>query len=333
MHEYRPVELLKTARDLCDFDAICVGGPLNGEFQSLGKLPMQSLYDVIESHRKSPVGNMRSFSYRLPSHMKYRLTLLRSRGKVYVAWAHESVPVVIHTELLASFDSALESSEPMAPVDAIDAPPFDPGDRVAPKGGYISDAVTVRRCFHRDGKWLFYPMHGRVIAQDCECWCKVDQHAGPVPLDEESPSDARDATPDPEHAVLTDDQMFGPTDLWSSNGTYPVLDGLMSSGKQYADSFLTERNHRPFRVGQTVVWKSKGTAHVVEAIKYVESEKCWAIRIPGHDRPYNASMFTASGVVTLQIDRSRSENASPQADPQPLGARPKRNIIRKERPQ
>lgn len=343
MSEYRPIELLKTAKDLCAFDAICVGGPLHGAFRSLGKLPMQNICEVVESHHKSPIGNMRAFSYRLTSHMKYRLTLLRRRGMVFVAWVHESVPVAIHSELLANFDAAIEFSKlnELPEEEAIEAAPFEPGDRVAPNGGYAHEAVTVNRCFYRDGQWRFIPMWSDNVSHECRCWVKVAEHKAPPTFDTESENAAKDATPDPKHKVLSDAEMFGPTQLFQTtnnngeNVTYGIdwskLD-LMSyaskpkSGPEYAASFLTNRTVAPFRVGQMVRWKSKGTAHIVEAIKYVESEKCWAIRIPGHDRPYNASMFEASGQVTAEV------NVAPPPDPQPLGRRPRRNIIRKERP-
>lgn len=341
MPEYAPIECLKTAKQLINFDAICVGGPLHGQFRALGSLPVQQLTEVIDSYTKSRVGNMRSFPYRLGSHMKYRLSLVR-RGLVYLAWLHDSVPCAINSELLGSFNAALEFSQLSAPDEGLYGPaPFEPGDRVAPNGGYAHEAVTVNRCFYRDGQWRFIPMWSDNVSHECRCWVKVAEHKAPPTFDTESENAAKDATPDPKHKVLSDAEMFGPIQLFQTtnnngeNVTYGIdwskLD-LMSyaskpkSGPEYAASFLTNRTVAPFRVGQMVRWKSKGTAHIVEAIKYVESEKCWAIRIPGHDRPYNASMFEASGQVTAEV------NVAPPPDPQPLGRRPRRNIIRKERP-
>lgn len=346
MSEYRSIELLKTATDLCTFDAICVGGTLHGQFRSLGSLPFQHLTEVIESHTKSRVGNMRSFPYRLGSHMKYRLSLVR-RGLVYLAWLHDSVPCAINSELLGSFNAALEKSETITPTEeeSIEQAPFEPGDRVAPNGGYISDAVTVNRCFHRDGKWWFTPMHGKAIARECQCFVKVGEHKAPPTFDTESENAAQDATPDPKHKVLTDGEMSGPSGLLpnvpASQFVSKFNDALKEWGVHYQiDTSMMEltsynragtpsqnvnRTVAPFRVGQMVRWKSKGTTHIVEAIKYVESEKCWAIRIPGHDRPYDAAMFEAGATGSV--------SAPPPADPQPLGARPRRNIIRKERPQ
>lgn len=342
MSEYRPVELLKSAKDLCNFDAICVGGPIDGEFRSLGSLPVAKLTEVVDSYSKIPVGAVRSFSYQLGSHVKYRLSLVW-RGLTYLAWLHDSVPCAANSALTAAFDAALEKSKLVA-VDkahALEQAPFKHGDFVVPNGGHVGDGLTVHSCFHRDGKWWFIPSHGNAVARDCNCWVKFDMHAVTKAMDEENENAAPHATPDPKHKVLSDAEMFGPTQLFQTtnnngeNVTYGIdwskLD-LMSyaskpkSGPEYAASFLTNRTVAPFRVGQMVRWKSKGTAHIVEAIKYVESEKCWAIRIPGHDRPYNASMFEASGQVTAEV------NVAPPPDPQPLGRRPRRNIIRKERP-
>lgn len=339
MPEYRPLELLKSAKDLCTFDAICVGGPINGEFRSLGKLPMQNLCEIIDSHTKSRFENVRVFPYRLGAHMKYRLTLLRRRGLVYVAWVHDSVPLSINSEATASLDAALEKSETIAPTEerAIEAAPFEPGDRVAPNGGYIADAVTVKRVFHRDGQWWFIPMHGKAVARDCQCWVLVEQHAGPQPLDKEDENAAKDATPDPKHKVLSDAEMFGPTQLFNTtnnhgeNVTYGIdwskLELMSYQKNAFAPTPDVNRTVAPFRVGQMVRRKSDGRLCLVEAIKYVDAENCWAIRIPGHDRPYDAAMFDVSGAGSVNV------NVAPPADPQPLGARPRRRIIRKERPQ
>lgn len=338
MPEYRPLELLKTAKDLCDFDAICVGGPIDGEFRSLGKLTMQNLWEIIDSHTKSRFENVRVFPYRLGAHMKYRLTLLRRRGLVYAAWVHDSVPLSINSEATASFDAALEKSETIAPTEeqAIEAAPFEPGDRVAPNGGYIADAVTVKRVFHRDGQWWFIPMHGKAVARDCQCWVLVEQQAGPPPLDKEDENAAQDATPDPKHKVLSDSEMFGPTQLVNTtnnngeNVTYGIDWSKLELASYPKYEFPPGSNNRtiaPFRVGQMVRLKSKGTTHTVEAIKYVDADKCWAIRIPGHDRPYDVAMFEPG------FPGPQSTDVAPPADPQPLGARPRRRIIRKERPQ
>lgn len=326
MPEYRSIELLKTATDLCTFDAICVGGTLHGQFRSLGSLPFQHLTEVIESHAKSRVGELRSFPYRLGSHMKYRLCLVR-RGRVYLAWLHDSVHRTSQSELVGSFDAALEFSKLSASDEEQDGQaPFEPGDRVAPNGGYVHDAVTVNRCFYRDGRWRFIPMWNDNVSHECRCWIKVGEHKAPPKFDTESENAAQDATPDPKHKVLSDDEMFGPTDLWSGKDTYAGLGSLLD-GSMYAAPPVQNRALAPFRVGQMVRWKSKGTTHIVEAIKYVDAENCWAIRIPGHGRPYDAAMFEAFLPATL------SPNVAPPADPQPLGARPRRRIIRKERPQ
>jgi len=320
---------LKTAKQLINFDAICVGGPLHGEFRSLGSLPVQQFTEVIDSYVKSPVGNMRSFSYRLTSHMKYRLTLLRRHGMVYVAWVHESVPVAIHSELLANFDAALEFSKLSAPDEEAGDPPFKRHDEVFIRGSsvYQHRAVAVDKCVFRDGKWWFNAI-GDPCLREAACYQTYEDPAADDWMDKENENAAQDATPDPKHTVLSDAEMFGPTDLISSTGTYAGLASLTPSGPEYAASFVSpNRTVAPFRVGQMVRWKSKGTTHVVEAIKYVDADKCWAIRIPGHDRPYDVAMFEAFLPATL------SPNAAPPADPQPLGARPRRRIIRKERPQ
>jgi len=280
--EYRPIELLKTATDLCTFDAICVGGTLHGQFRSLGSLPFQHLTEVIESHAKSRVGELRSFPYRLGSHMKYRLCLVR-RGRVYLAWLHDSVHRTSQSELVGSFDAALEFSKLSASDEEQDGQaPFKHGDFVVPNGGHVRDGLTVHSCFHRDGKWWFIPSHGNAVARDCNCWVKFDMHAVTKAMDEENENAAPHATPDPKHKVLSDAEMFGPTQLFQTtnnngeNVTYGIdwskLD-LMSyaskpkSGPEYAASFLTNRT------------------------------------------------------------------VAPPPDPQPLGRRPRRNIIRKERPQ
>lgn len=338
MPEYSPIKCLKTAKQLINFDAICVGGPLHGEFRSLGSLPVQQLTEVIDSYTKSRVGNMRSFPYRLGAHMKYRLSLVR-RGLVYLAWLHDSVPCAVNSELLANFDAALEKSETIAQTDEapIEAAPFEPGDRVAPNGGYISDAVTVNRCFHRDGKWWFLPMHGKAVARDCACWIKLEQHIEPPPLDKENENAAKDATPDPKHKVLSDAEMFGPTQLFNTtnnngeNVTYGIdwskLELTSFQKNAFAPVPDVNRSVAPFRVGQIVRRNSDGKITIVEAIKYVDAEKCWAIRIPGHDRPYDVAMFEPMGSDNV------AQQQPPPPDPQPIGARPRRRIIRKERPQ
>lgn len=323
MPEYRPIELLKTAKQLISFDAICVGGPLHGQFRALGSLPVQQLTEVIDSYTKSRVGNMRSFPYRLGSHMKYRLSLVR-RGLVYLAWLHDSVPCAINSELLGSFNAALEFSQPSAPDEELYGPaPFKRHDEVFIRGSsvYQHRCVVVDQCIFRDGKWWFNTI-GDPCLREAACYQTYEEPAESNDwMDTESENAAKDATPDPKHKVLSDDEMFGPTKFIPnvSGSTLPI-------GRQYADAFVSpNRSIAPFRVGQMVRWKSKGTTHIVEAIRYVESDKCWAIRIPGHDRPYDAAIFEA--IATSSV------STPPPADPQPLGARPRRRIIRKERPQ
>lgn len=366
MPEYTPIECLKTAKQLINFDAICVGGPLHGEFRSLGSLPVQQLTEVIDSYMKSRVGNMRSFPYRLGSHMKYRLSLVR-RGLVYLAWLHDSVPCAMNLELLASFNDALEKSETIAPDEAAGDPPFKRHDEVFIRGSsvYQHRAVAVDKCVFRDGKWWFNAI-GDPCLREAACYQTYEDPAADDWMDKEDENAAQDATPDPKHKVLSDSEMFGPTDLLSSTGTYAGLSSLADAapgmlpnikaselnerikewGAKYqidtsklflnsTDVFngqtpatpAVNRSVAPFRVGQMVRWRSKGTIHAVEAIKYVDAEKCWAIRIAGHDKPYDAAMFEPS------FPGPQSTDVAPPADPQPLGARPRRRIIRKERPQ
>lgn len=343
MPEYRPIELLKTAKQLINFDAICVGGPLHGEFRSLGSLPVQQLTEVIDSYMKSRVGNMRSFPYRLGSHMKYRLSLVR-RGLVYLAWLHDSVPCAMNLELLASFNDALEKSETIAPDEAAGDPPFKRHDEVFIRGSsvYQHRAVAVDKCVFRDGKWWFNAI-GDPCLREAACYQTYEDPAADDWMDKEDENAAQDATPDPKHKVLSDSEMFGPTSI---NTTENINKAIEAFGEAYqidtsklllnsADVFKGQaaaspevnRSVAPFRVGQMVRWRSKGTIHAVEAIRYVDAEKCWAIRIPGHDKPYDAAMFEAG------FPGPQSVNVAPPADPQPLGARPRRRIIRKERPQ
>lgn len=337
---YPHIDELKRADQLCNLDGLCVGGPIHGECYSFGSLPMQAIIDLLDNRNK-PAGYARVFHHRLGSHRKYSLALVRSEGLFYPVWLHDDAPIG-SVSVKFTFEAALDiRAQKFAPKpNLLEQAPFEPGDRVVINGAIRPRVIVVDQCIRRDGRWWFTEV-GDVLQHEAACYVKEelaksvayfddvgdDEVDDPHKLsDEELHKELADVL-QTEHPVLTDDQLFGPSALFNKqNDTYA---GLNIFGRAATAPTTAANKHvAPFHVGQVVRRRSTGAVHVVEAIKYIDAEKCWAIRIPGHPKPYNAAMFEAApSAVGFAV-------GAPQADePKPLEQRPRRTIIRRGKPQ
>lgn len=349
---YRPLEELKTLQDLTTFDAVCIGGPLNATLASLGCLPVAAILSLQEkSHLAGAY--LRSLPYRMPKHMKYCVSLLTVRHRVYVAWIHESASFAGREGWAVAFDSAVGAIDDGAyPKDGIEQAPFEPGEIVVPRGGFKSDCVTVQRCFHRDGKWWFIPIFGDAAAKECACYVKISEFEIPPELDDAQTTLSSDETTAAVGNVLRDDQIFGPSkfaavsDPGSGSKTYYGIDlsgisitsmapklfannnaykndfaDALKNAAQSADMIHANRNVSPFHPGELVRFKHGGGEARVEKTKYLDSEKCWCVRLVGHASPYSAAMLERVPTKPLT---PRDVPPAPVAD-----ERPRRRVVRK----
>jgi hypothetical protein len=347
---YRPLEELKTLHDLTTFDAVCIGGPLNGTLASLGCLPVKAILSLQENCNLAGA-YMRSLPYRMPKHMKYCVSLLNVRHRIYVAWIHESTNFSGRANWEIAFDSAVDEIDDGAyPQDRLEQAPFKPGDLVVANGDYPSNYLTVRRCFHRDGKWWFVPDEP-VGSKECACYVMRSEYLKPPALDEERTTLRGDEVTTAIGNVLRDDQIFGPSKFFTtsdpgsgSTTMYGIdmskidvmsmqTDLLKNTGKQdYFDAMMhavhaanignANRNVAPFHPGELVRFKADGVEARVEKTQYLDDQKCWAVRLAGHKSPYNAKL----------LERAPPKPSTPRdVPPAPAAAdeRPRRRVIRK----